>query len=268
KEPLSYLMFLGLVGANRMEFMELARLISDLSRLDAYPESAESMEVRQTHISVVFLAGQYAYKIKKAVDLGFLDFTTLAKRRHFCEEEVRLNRRLAPSVYLGVVPISADDGRLRMRGPGKAVEWAVKMRRLPDDATLQKRLLRGEISPEQIESLARRIAAFHQDAETNEHIASFGKFDVIARNIRENLVHGERQVGVTVDARVLARIKDLFEQALMERRETIDKRAQPGVIRDTHGDLHLDHVYLFPDRKPPDDLVVIDCIEFNERYRY
>src|SRR5436190_6229554 len=124
--------------------MELVRLIEALSEPAAYPHAVEGVEVRQTHISVVFLAGPYAYKLKKPVNLGFLDFTTLDKRRHFCEEEVRLNRRLAPSVYLGVEPVTQTADGLRIGGEGEAVDWVVKMRRLPEGTSLLDRLKRGE----------------------------------------------------------------------------------------------------------------------------
>src|SRR4029077_19924879 len=121
-----------------------------LSRPEAYPHAVDAIEVHQTHISVVFLAGPFAYKVKKPINLGFLDFSTLAKRKHFCEEEVRLNRRLAPDVYLGVVPVTANG----MERAGEPVEWAVKMWRLPDEATLQKRLLRGDIDEVVLTKLA------------------------------------------------------------------------------------------------------------------
>ena len=158
----------------------------------AYPHPVEAVEVRQTHISVVFLAGPFAYKIKKPVDLGFLDFSTLEKRRHFCEEEVRLNRRLAPAVYLGVVPVTRRGAALRVGGDGEVVEWAVKMTRLPDDATLEARLRAAPSAPGFIEALARKVARFHADAEGGEHIASFGRFEVVAGNARENFDPGGR----------------------------------------------------------------------------
>src|SRR5271169_361457 len=110
--------------------MDLACLIEALSVPAAYPYSVSAVEVRQTHISAVFLVGPYAYKVKKPVNPGFLDFSTLEKRRHFCEEEVRLNRRLAPEVYLGVVPVNRTGLGVKMEGQGEAVEWAVKMKRL------------------------------------------------------------------------------------------------------------------------------------------
>src|SRR5581483_1518823 len=128
--------------------MELVRLIEGLSEPGAYPFPVAGVEVRHTHVSVVFLAGPYAYKVKKPVALGFLDFSTPQRRRHFCEEEVRLNRRLAPDVYLGVVPVAGSATGLQVEGPGEPVEWAVKMKRLPEKATLQQYVRRGRLRRE------------------------------------------------------------------------------------------------------------------------
>src|SRR5206468_3356575 len=145
--------------------LDLSILIETLSRSEAYPHPTGAIEVHQTHISAVFLAGPFAYKIKKPVNLGFLDFSTLERRKHFCEEEVRLNRRLAPQVYLGVVPITSEPAAqprngnkmcLHVGGPGPVVEWAVQMKRLRSDATLESRLGRGEVTFEQIRTLAQR----------------------------------------------------------------------------------------------------------------
>src|SRR5688572_24985799 len=116
--------------------MELTRLVNALSDPAAYPHAVDSVAVIHTHISVVFLAGTFAYKLKKPVDFGFLDFTTLEKRRHFCHEEVRLNRRLAPSVYLGVEPVVQTSDGLRIGGTGEPIDWVVKMQRLPAGASL------------------------------------------------------------------------------------------------------------------------------------
>src|SRR5215207_5395770 len=125
--------------------METARLIEALSSPAAYLYPVEAVDVRQTHISAVFLAGPFAYKVKKPVRLPFVDFSTPEARRRFCEEEMRLNRRLAPDVYLGVVPVSREGNGLRFEGAGEPAEWAVKMRRLADKATLRERLERGEV---------------------------------------------------------------------------------------------------------------------------
>ena len=248
--------------------MDLAQLIDALSRPGAYPEPVERVEVRQTHISAVFLAGAFAYKIKKPVDLGFLDFTTPEKRRHFCEEEVRLNRRLAPAVYRGVVPVTRSAAGVTLGGDGEVVEWAVQMERLPDEASLLQRVRRGEIDTALVEALAHKLAAFHAAAERGEHVRAFGHFGVVAGNARENFTQAAAQAGVTLSAPVLQRLRDLTDAHLARLRPLIDDRAARGVPCDTHGDLHLDHVYYFPDKVPPDDLVIIDCIEFNERFRF
>jgi aminoglycoside phosphotransferase family enzyme/predicted kinase len=248
--------------------MDLPQIIEALSDPYAYPDPVGQVEVRHTHISAVFLAGPYVYKVKKPVELGFLDFSTLAKRRHYCVEEVRLNRRLAPEVYLGVVPVTRDDKGVRVEGGGAVVEWAVKMRRLPDEATLQSRLPRGEVGVQMVEALARKIASFHAQAESGPRVAGFGRFEVVARNARENFEQSTAHVGNTVSKAVFARAQSLTEEALARHRALIESRSERGVPRDTHGDLRLGHVYYFPDREPPGDLVIIDCIEFNERFRF
>jgi aminoglycoside phosphotransferase family enzyme/predicted kinase len=248
--------------------MEPAELIRALSLSKAYPFSVADIEVRQTHISMVFLAREYVYKVKKPVKLSFLDFSTLEKRRHFCDEEVRLNRRLAPDVYLGVVPVTGDSGNLRFEGEGEPVDWAVKMRRLTEEATLERHLARDELAPGDLAAVARRLAEFHRAAARSEHISEFGRCETVAKNIRENFAVAAPLVGRTMSEPVRDRLVALTEESLRTLQPMIDARAARGVPCDTHGDLHLDHVYLFPDRSAPADLVVVDCIEFNERFRY
>jgi aminoglycoside phosphotransferase family enzyme/predicted kinase len=257
--------------------VELSALIEALSRPEAYPHPVAEIEIHQTHISVVFLAGPFAYKIKKPVNLGFLDFTTLEKRKHFCEEEVRLNLRLAPQVYLEVVPIIFDpDAQARVApsslacasGSEAVVEWAVKMKRLPAAATLECRLERDEVTPAHLHQLAQRLAEFHRRADANDRISEFGRFAVVADNARENFTQCQALVGVTVSPAVFERVRALTQAHLARLQDLIETRAKSGVARDTHGDLHLDHVYLFPEEAPPNDLVMIDCIEFTDRFRY
>ncbi len=247
--------------------MDLASLIAGLARVEAYPYPVEDVRIIQTHISMVCLAGPFVYKLKKPVSLGFLDFSTLEKRLRDCEEEVRLNRRLAPSVYLGVVPLVMTPNGVKLEADGETIEWAVKMRRLPEGASLLDRLKRGEIHADAIETLAERIAAFHLQGDAGPHIAAWGRFDVVARNARDNFQECQPHIGQTVSPQVYERSRVLTEKALAEFRPLIEARAAQGVPRDTHGDLHLDHVYVFPDQRPPDDLIVIDCIEFSERFR-
>lgn len=248
--------------------MDVGRLVEHLRDPAAYPHPADDLTLHQTHISVVALAGPWAYKVKKPVDRGFLDFTSLEERLHYCRREVELNRRLAPDVYQGVVPLTREGGQVRVDGDGEPVEWAVKMERLDPSATLLARLERGDLTANQIDRVARRIASFHEEAASGPEIARFGRWDVVVHNARENFTQSLPQVERTVSRDVLARSVRLTEEELARRRELIEERARAHRPRDTHGDLHLDHVYLLPDREPPDDLVVIDCIEFSDRFRY
>jgi uncharacterized protein len=248
--------------------METRVLIEQLRRPGAYPHPPDDFRLHQTHISVVFLAGPWAYKVKKPLDLGFLDFTTLERRRHFCQEEVRLNRRLAPDVYLGVVPVTGGPEGLRFEGEGEAVEWAVKMRRLPPEATLLEELHREALDEETLVVLARRLATFHRQADGGPAIARYGRYEIVAGNARENLAEARSQVGRTLSPEVHRRLVDALDRRLSELEPLVEARALRHVPRDTHGDLHLDHVYLFPDQPSPGDLVIIDCIEFNERFRH
>jgi aminoglycoside phosphotransferase family enzyme/predicted kinase len=261
--------------------MDLSQLIAALSQPTAYPHAVTDVQVRHTHISVVFLAGPFAYKVKKPVRLGFADFATLEARHHFCEEEVRLNRRLAPNVYLGVLPITQDGDIIYIGGSGRIIEWAVHMVRLPEDATLARRLERGEATPTIIQTLAGRIAAFHASLPAGTDTAGHGSFPAVARNARDNFTQAAPLLGTTLSQIVYDRLIRLTNEELERQRPLIEARAARGVPRDTHGDLHLDHVYYFPlipnpspqrkgrrEERPPADLVIVDCIEFNERFRF
>ncbi len=247
--------------------MNLRRLIDALSDPAAYPTHVPSVEVRQTHISVVFLAGEQVFKIKKPVKLSFLDFSSLEKRRHFCEEEVRLNARLAREVYEGVVPIVQQGSGLKFGGVGDPVEWVVQMRRLPDDATLESRLSRGIVHPAQMQELARTIAQFHANAERDERISTFGRLKVVASNARANFVDSQAQIGKTISLAVFDRLSELTDQSLTRHADLIESRAARNVPCDTHGDLRTDHVY-FLDNGNNSKTLVIDCIEFNEAFRF
>lgn len=243
--------------------MDIRQLLAQLTDPAAYPHPAGPVQVRQTHISAVFLAGPFAYKVKKPVALGFLDFSTPDRRRHFCEEEVRLNRRLAPHVYLDVVPIVEESGRLRVGGDGEPVEWAVKMVRLPEGTSLLDRVRRGDVTALDMRRLARFLAEFHRTAAAGPHVAAFGTFEVVAGNARENFAQVEPHVGTTISRPVFDRLRALTDAALERLKPVIDGRAARGVPRDTHGDLHLDHVHV-----SDGEVFAVDCIEFNERFRY
>jgi uncharacterized protein len=226
---------------------------------------AQGYELRETHISRVFLGPSEVFKVKKPVELGFLDFRTLDQRLRYCEAEVALNRRLAPSVYLGVVPIARDaSGVHRIAAPGQAVEWAVHMRRLPDAHAADVRLARGRFGRQEVRLLARHIARFHAGARADSETARFGEAEAIERNVRENFAQTQHSALSYLSAGELAAIERFQLDFLTEKRALFEARARASRIRDGHGDLRLEHCYL-------DDeggVEIIDCIEFNDRFRY
>lgn len=221
-------------------------------------------EVVHTHASVVVLLQNYVYKLKKPVDLGFLDYSTLERRQAMCFAEVELNRRLAPEVYLGVVPISYRDGRITTGGDGEVLEYAVQMRRLPEDATLRRRVHDGTVTPEMLERIGRRLAAFHGEARRAPDVSRWGRFEIVSENCRDNLTALAGHAGEVAPRAELERLAAATESELAAQRARIERRAAASAPCETHGDLRLEHVYFWP---TPDDLSIIDCVEFSERFR-
>lgn len=245
----------------------LDRVLHDLSRPAAFPERPEHIEVVQTHASAVFLTPTEVFKVKKPVDFGFLDYSTLDRRHTLCALEVSLNRRLAPDVYRGVVPITeGPDGHLRIGGEGEPLEWAVHMRRLPEEATLRSTLQRGDLTDDDLAEVGRRLARFHARAHRDLTTTDYGRFDLVAANALDNL-EAMRDFSDALGSDPVARLERRTRRALDELQPLIEARASDGVPCAIHGDLRLEHLYRFPDADPPDDLVVIDGIEFNEAFR-
>lgn len=246
--------------------MELAATIAALSDPRAFGRAAGvRVEVVQTHISVVFLVEGDVYKLKKPVDLEFLDYSTVARRKRFCELEVELNRRLAPDVYLGTLPVVQVAGGLRVGGDGEVVDWVVHMRRLPDDARLVAHIEAGRVDAALMRRIGARIAAFHRAARRGPEVSAWASFAAVAGNCRQNFA---QLAGLAaVPEALLQRLGRRTEEALAQGRAAIEGRARGQVACDTHGDLRLDHLYWFPERAAPDDLLVIDCVEFSEQFR-
>jgi aminoglycoside phosphotransferase family enzyme/predicted kinase len=243
--------------------MTLHRLIDAMSRPDFYPHAPASVELIQTHASWVFIAGNEVYKVKKPVRFDFLDFTTLEKRKFYCEEELRLNRRLAQDVYLDVTPLSQDrQGRFHPGDAGTVIEYAVRMKKLPADRML-KALLHGNQADEQIlNRVALRIAAFHASARTGPHIDEVGSMATLRQNHEENFEETKMMIGVTLPRHQYHLVSD-FARVFMSQNETLfAKRVTDHRIRDCHGDLHLDHICV------TNEIFIFDCIEFNERFRF
>jgi aminoglycoside phosphotransferase family enzyme len=237
-------------------------LIQSLLNPQAYPDKPESVVLIQTQMSLVFLTGKYAYKSKKPVDFGYLDYTTLEKRKYFCEQEVLLNRRLCPEVYLGVVPITADKGRYIVNGKGAIAEYAVKMLQLPYDRMMDCLILDNKLSPDMVIRVAKKLAEFHRNAATNKEIASYGDISVITTNVVGNLSQADKYIGISLTEKMYKRI-DNYTSGFINRNESVFKhRAADGKIRDCHGDLHAAHICF------ADGIYIYDCIEFNDRFRY
>lgn len=241
----------------------MGTLIDDLQDPAALPDPTSRVSLVQTHISLVFVADLFVYKVKKPVDFGFLDFSTLDRRRHFCAEEVRLNQRLSKDVYLGVVPVTLENGRHRLGGEGgRPVEFAVRMRRIPDDRLMRTMHEKGELNDHHLDSVADLLAGFHRDAERSERIDGFGKLESFKVNTDENFAQTEAFVGTTLKPDDFERIRDWTQQFYGDEGGLFEERIRQGRIRDCHGDLHMEHICFL------DPVAAIDCIEFNERFRY
>jgi len=239
----------------------LPPLIQAMLLADFYPHETQDIHLHQTHISWVVLTREYAYKVKKPVDFGFLDFSTLEKRHHFCKEELHLNRRLAPDLYLEVLPIGQQGNKFQLGATQDTVEWCVKMRQFGDDDLLDGQIRKDSFNPKWLDTLARDIATFHAQAKQNHEITAFGAPSFLLRHIDaslnaalhhpeairvEEIHHLRREFMVQIE-----RLACIFEQ-----------RMRDAHIRDCHGDLHLGNITLFNNHP-----TVFDCIEFNPEYR-
>jgi aminoglycoside phosphotransferase family enzyme/predicted kinase len=235
-------------------------LLDDLRRPEAYPAPRPSQVTQvTTHISWVFLTDREVWKLKRPVDYGFVNYTTLEGRRRCCEDEVRLNRRLAPDVYLGVVPVRLGPQGHWFGADGDVVDYAVRMRRLPDERSAEAFLRRGALTPDHLTRLAARLARFFVDAAP---APKAGAVEAIRDNVLENFAQVEPFVGRFVSRDTFDAVRAWQLGILARQSGRFRARVEQGRIRDGHGDLRLEHVY-FEDAEP----IVIDCVEFNERLR-
>ena len=240
----------------------LLPVVRALLESQAYPHKPQKVELVQTQMSFIFLTGEYVYKIKKPVNLGYLDYTTLEKRLYFCDQELELNRRLCPGAYLAVVPIIEEKSQLRLEGRGKAIEYAVKMKQLPQERMMDVLLPLDEVTAEMVTSVSEKLVSFHRQAETNQKIATFGSLDVICQNTDENFSQTEKYIGTSITAEEHQQIKNYTNNFISSNSGLFNKRVREGKIRDCHGDLHAAHVCF------TEDICIYDCIEFNDRFRY
>lgn len=241
----------------------LPQIIKALLEPGRYPDPAQRVELIETHASWLLLAGEFVYKIKKPLTLPFLDYGTLEKRRACCEAELRLNRRFAPDIYLGVIAIVGTPENPRFDGDGTPIEYAVKMHRFTEAGQLDRVCARGELEPSHISALADAIVAFHHDAAIAPIETRFGSSSEVMTPVLENFeeLHSllsDRECQVKLEA-LLAWTRAEFNRLAPH----FTARKAAGQVRECHGDLHLGNIVLTNGR-----VMLFDCIEFNEDFRW
>lgn len=246
-----------------MEQGPAAPLIDKLQNPALYDHPVRHFRVIETHISWVLLTGPYAYKIKKPLDLGFLDFSTLDKRRHYCNEELRLNQRLAPELYLAVISITGSASQPAFGGKGPIIEYAVKMREFAQNAQLDRVLARGELHGEHIVRLAFSVAEFHARAAVAGDDSPFGDDAAVWQPAGQNFEQIRPQLDTEADRGLLDKLQAWSAQTHARLSKEWQARRHAGFIRECHGDMHLGNMALLDDK-----IVIFDCLEFNERLRW
>jgi len=241
----------------------LKTLVQHLQSADCFPHATSDFEVFETHISYVLLTGEYVYKFKKPVDLGFLDFTTLEKRKYFCEEELRLNRRLAADMYLAVVSVHGDPEHPVVEGAGPLLEYAVKMRQFATADRMDLVTARGELTVSHIDRLAQIVADFHEQIPVAGEDTRFGTPEVIRQRIMQNYEQVLQNTDEPEISSMCSQLRDWSNTALAKRQDQILQRKQQGSVRECHGDMHMANIIL-PEGRP----VIYDCLEFAEDLRW
>jgi uncharacterized protein len=237
-------------------------LIAALLEPSVYPEPTTVVALIQTHISWVFITDAFAYKVKKPVDLGFLNFTTLRRRHHYLQEELVLNRRLCPEIYLEVLPITTQGDRVKVGGRGHPSEYVLKMVRLPQDRMMDEVADRRELQREHLDRIIMRLVPFYEAAATGPRINKYGEPAIIAYNHEENFSRTENLAGLMLPRALFEEIRHFARAFLAQHRALFSQRIREGRIRDCHGDLHMKNICL------ADGIHIFDCIEFNPRFRY
>ena len=239
------------------------RTIAALRDPARYPHAVERIDVLETHISWVFLTGRHAYKIKKPLNLGFLDFSTLEARHHCCEEELRLNRRLAPAIYEAVVKITGSADNPAINGDGAALEYAVKMREFPQSALAGRLLADGALAGAHFDTLAARLARFHTSTGAAARGSPYGAPEAVIAAARENFGQLGRLLPDTADQARIAELRTWTEHEYNARLALFVARQAEGCVRECHGDLHLGNIAMLDGQLTP-----FDCIEFNPALRW
>lgn len=237
--------------------------IQAMLKPEFYDHSVGTCQLIETHISWVILTGDFVYKIKKPINLGFVDFSTLKKRKFYCEEELRLNRRLAPNIYLDVIPISGSVENPVLTSKEKAFEYAVKMKQFSQDMQLDHVLARNELRLDMVDAFANLIAEFHQHIELANRASDFGKPEQVSQPAKENFIQIRELISDKPKIDLLSNIEQWTDDTFNEIKTLFEKRKGKGFIRECHGDLHLRNL-AWHENKP----LAFDCLEFNENFRW
>ena len=237
--------------------------ITKMLQPEVYDHPVKNIELIETHISWVILTGDFAYKIKKPVDFGFLNFSTLEKRHSCCLNELRLNRRLAPAIYLAVVSISGTADKPVITSSGEAIEYAVKMAQFPQSAQLDLMLAAGKLNAEQMDAIARMVANFHQNIKIAVDSMDYGNNDIIYQPAEENFSQIREHLNITLYASTLAVLQSWSKSTFENLKFIFEQRKRDGFVRECHGDMHLRNL-VWLDTGP----TAFDCIEFNSHLRW
>ena len=238
------------------------QVVKALSKPEAYDEETGQIELKQTHISYVFLTRKFVYKVKKAVNFGFLDYSTLEKRYVFCEKELALNKRLCQDMYLEVVPITKSSDGIRVNGEGEAIEYAVKMKKIPEDKIMTRLLEEGKVGQQLVDKMANIIAQFHENAKSNQNNKELGSLSMVKTNWKENFEQTEEFIGKTISDQNYQLIREKTEEFMKINRELFAKRVTQNRVKECHGDIHSGNIFI------ADKIYIFDAIEFNERFQY
>lgn len=230
----------------------------------SYPHPVDDVLMIQTHISWVFLAGEMVYKIKKPVDFGFLNFKLLEKRHHFCLEELRLNSRLCEEIYLDVWPVTNDYGQIKINGTGKPLEWAVVMRRMPEEGMMVRLLSENMVGNNEIDAIVNRLTPFYKKAAAGQKIKNFGTLEIISQNTEENFNQTLSFVGNLIEEAAYSHICNYTRSFINGNKPLFLSRIEQNLIREGHGDLYSANICF---DKKNNAVYIFDCIEFNERFR-
>jgi len=237
-------------------------MLESLKKKESYDEPVKDIRLIQTHISWVFLTGNFVYKIKKPVDFGFLDFTTLEKRKKFCKKEVEINRMFSPDVYIGFVPVNRfGNYSIKINGPGETIDYAVKMKQLPQELLMDRLLDKNQVETKDMERIVDMLIKFYSKTQTFRDPHSIGSLETVKFNWNENFKQTREFIGKTIEKQMFEEIKQRIESFMDKNRELFDKRLKEGFVKRCHGDLHSGNIFII-DQK----VCIFDAIEFNDRF--